>query len=256
MKKLYTKKILNKIEDKKFRSDSFHKFTNNKALNTSVSANVPQSWIKIHFKTYPRFRKISFDDISYEDSKLGDVFKKRYSARKFSHSKISKNELAHLLHMSCGLTRVGKTINDSRRNYPSGGARYPLETYVIILNSEINKGLYHYNVKDDCLESIVEQDLSHWLMDATGNEEWIKTAAAIIIITGVLDRSRAKYGDRGYRYALIEAGHLGQNLCLLSSEMNLGTCVLGGFIDDKVNKLLDVNLQKEYALSMIAVGKI
>jgi len=55
---------------------------------------------------------------------------------------------------------------------------------------------------------------------------------------------------------LLEAGHLGQNVCLLATERNLGVCPLGGYLDDEVNKLLDIQLQKEVALYMIAVGKI
>jgi SagB-type dehydrogenase family enzyme len=81
-------------------------------------------------------------------------------------------------------------------------------------------------------------------------------AAVILFITGVLDRTRIKYGERGYRYVLIETGHLGQNIALLATELGLGSCALGGFIDSEVNVLLDINLQKEFVLYLIAVGNI
>lgn len=129
--------------------------------------------------------------------------------------------------------------------------------YPIILNCKgIEKGLYHYNVKENILEVLLKENLNRWIIKTTGGEKWIANSSVVFVITGVLDRTRIKYGDRGYRYSLIEAGHLGQNLCLLATELGLGTCPIGGFIDKEVNELLDIILQKEVALYLIAVGKI
>lgn len=250
------KKLLEKIEGKQFISDKFHSFTKNKRLDTSNMKDVPQSWIKIHFKTYPRLDKISFNNIKTPITTLSKIIEKRRSVRKFSGFSISKDELFYLLFSSCGLTYLGEAFDDSRRPYPSAGARYPLEVYPLILNCEgIKRGLYHYNVKENYLEFLLDEDLSKWLIKTTGGEKWITKAAVVFIITGVLDRTRIKYGDRGYRYALIETGHLGQNLCLLATELGLGTCPLGGYIDTEVNKLLDIDLQKEVALYLVVVGK-
>ncbi len=256
MNKIYTKQLLEKIEGKKFVSDRLHAVTNNKMLNTNTAKDIPQSWIKIHFKTYPRLDKIK-SLIEPTVSNLISIIRKRKSIRNFSGQKISQSQTFYLLLNSCGLIKEGEDISQSRRPYPSAGARYPLEVYPIILNcEEIKSGLYHYNVKENCLELLLKEDLSRWLIENTGGEKWITNAAVIFIITGVLDRTRIKYGDRGYRYALIEAGHLSQNILLLATELGLGGCPLGGFIDSETNKLLDINLQKEVALYMIVIGKL
>lgn len=256
MKKNNTQKLLEKIEGKKFASDKFHDATNNKTLSSGGTKAIPQSWIKIHFKTYPRLDKIRVL-IKPEIRHLSDVIKKRKSIRSFSGQEISQNQIFHLLLNSCGLIEEKKDINNSRRSYPSAGARYPLEVYPIILNCKgLKKGLYHYNVKENSLELLLEENLNKWLIEITGGEKWIGNAAVVFIITGVLDRTRIKYGDRGYRYALIEAGHIGQNMCLLATELGLGSCPLGGFIDYKVNTLLDINLQKEVTLYLVAIGRI
>lgn len=255
MTKNNTKKLLEKIEGKQFVSDKFNSLTNNKELITSLK-DIPQSWIKIHFKTYPRLNRIHLNDIKIPTNKLTEILRNRRSTRQFSGLPISKNKLFYLLTSSCGLTSLKKTLDETRRSYPSAGARYPLEIYPLVLNCEgIKKGLYHYNVKENCLELLLEEDLTKWLIRVTGGEKWIANAAFVFIITGVFDRTRIKYGDRGYRYSLIEAGHLGQNICLLATELNLGSCPLGGYIDKKVNKLLDIDLQKESVLYLIAVGK-
>jgi len=251
------KKLLEKINGKHFVSDIFHSLTNNKNLKIINTKKIPQLWTKIHFKTYPRFDKIDFKHIKIPKSRLRQIINTRRSSRQFTGISISKNELYHLLSSSSGLIDSGKPIDNSRRPYPSAGARYPLEVYLLIQNcNTIEKGLYHYNVKENVLELLLKEDLERWLIKATGREEWIRKAAVVFIITGVLDRTRIKYGDRGYRYSLLEAGHLGQNICLLATELGLGSCLIGGYIDDEVNKLLDISLQNEVALYLTAIGRI
>ncbi len=261
MKTNNTKILLEKIEGKQSVSDKFHSFTNNKILGVKINRKYapPQSWIKIHFKTYPRLNRIKLNSKIEKNKtgKLSNIIEQRKSFRKFSGLSITKNDLSYLLLYSCGLIRLGKSFDDSRRPYPSAGARYPLEIYPLILKcEEIENGLYHYNVKEHSLELLLKENLSNWLLKTTGGENWMTKASVIFIITGVLDRTRVKYGDRGYRYVLIEAGHVGQNICLLSTDLGLGSCAIGGYIDQEVNKLLDINLQKENTLYMFAVGKL
>ena len=123
-------------------------------------------------------------------------------------------------------------MDDSRRSYPSAGARYPLEVYLIPLGvKSLKQGLYHYNVKENALEALLIEDMWEWVLACTGNEKWILDANFLIIITGIPDRSRIKYGDREFRYMLIEAGHLSQNICLLATELGLRSCPIGGFIE-------------------------
>lgn len=54
---------------------------------------------------------------------------------------------------------------------------------------------------------------------------------------------------------MFEAGHLAQNICLLAGELNLGCCPIGGFLDEKVDRLLDIDKQKERSLYILALGK-
>lgn len=257
MKKSNIQKLLAKIERKPLLSDKFHSATNNKAIAQIDIKDMPQSWTKINFKTYPRLKKIYLTKKPLEDKGLSLLMTTRRSLRKFSGLPISLEQLSHLLYSSAGLLNINNSIDYSRRPYPSAGARYPLEIYPLVLNcTGLEKGLYHYNVKEGCLEIILKDDLEKWLMKASGGEASLKNASIIFIITGVLDRTRIKYRDRGYRYALIEAGHLGQNLCLLTTQLGLGCCPFGGFIDSIVNELLDISFQKEFALYLLAVGTI
>lgn len=241
-------------------SERFHNATKNKRLSTINRTIYPESWIKIHFKTYPRLNKIKLLPIKriLRESLIG-VINKRRSIRDFTGEDIDFNDFSYLLSGSAGINLLTEVsdYNTSRRSYPSAGVRYPLEIYPLILNCQkIKKGLYHYNVKDNLLELLLEKDLSKWLINAIGKEKWLLKSSVIFIITTVLDRTKVKYGDRGYRYSLIEAGHLAQNLYLLSTEKNLGACAIGGYLDSEFDKLLDINFQKEFTIYLIAVGKL
>lgn len=249
-----------KNQNKRSISEKFHKQTQNKDLNTVSSTDYPESWIKIHFKTYPRLDKIKLINLNRSKRKNSvlNLINSRYSARKYTGGPVSIKELSYLLQGSVGINRFDSNhdFDSSKRSYPSAGARYPLEIYPLILSCKgIKKGLYHYNVKDNILELLLEKDLSNWLKNALGGEKWPLNSSLIFIITTVLDRTSIKYGDRGYRYSLIEAGHIAQNFHLLSTELTLGSCALGGFLDKEFDKLLDIDTQKEFTLYLIAVGK-
>ncbi|KKT60329.1 MAG: hypothetical protein UW52_C0027G0001, partial [Candidatus Gottesmanbacteria bacterium GW2011_GWA1_44_24b] len=102
----------------------------------------------------------------------------------------------------------------------------------------------------------LEENLSSWVSKTFGRQDWILQSSVIFLITCVLDRNRIKYGDRGYRYSLIEAGHLGQNICLLAEKCKFGSCALGGYIDGEMDTLLDIQNTKEVTLYAIAVGSV
>lgn len=252
----YYSQFLKQVERKPSISDIFHNKTNNTALQTNDDPkNWPDSWKKMYFKTYPRFKGIHLNSVVLDD--LIKVIQARRSERKFTDKPITQKKLSYLLYSSAGLIHLNGNYDNTRRPYPSAGARYPLEIYPIILNViGLDKGLYHYNVRDNLLELLYKENLSSWISQTFGGQDWLLRSSAIFILTGVLDRSRIKYGERGYRFTLIEAGHLGQNICLLATKVGLGTCALGGYTDFEIDKLLDVHLTKEFTLYAIAVGTI
>lgn len=249
-------RLLKQLEGKPFISDVFHKRTSNKALQTNDDPQKwPESWKKMYFKTYPRFKSIHLNSFVLDD--LIKLIHTRRSERAFTNKPITQKKLSYLLYSSAGLIHLDGNYDNTRRPYPSAGARYPLEIYPIILNvAGLNKGLYHYNVRDNVLELLLKENLSSWISQAFGGQDWLLKSSVIFIITGVLDRSRIKYGDRGYRFTLIEAGHLGQNVCLFATKLGLGTCALGGYVDSEIDKLLDLHLTKEFTLYAIAIGAI
>jgi SagB-type dehydrogenase family enzyme len=67
-------------------------------------------------------------------------------------------------------------------------------------------------------------------------------------------RSRFKYGQRAYRFTLLEAGHVAQNALLAAAALGLAAVPLGGFYDRKVDAFLGVDGLQEAALYLLPVG--
>ena len=143
-----------------------------------------------------------------------------------------------------------------RRAVPSAGGLYPLELYVVCNQVEGTKpGLHHFNVRDRTLEYMSGPFSIADLLPRLMQQPFIEHAAAFIFIAAVLPRTLKKYGPRGYRYLLMEAGHAAQNICLRATELDLATLCLGGFSDHQINSLLELDGRKEVALYAIALGQ-
>jgi len=210
----------------------------------------PLNWVKIFFKTYPRFSKIKFS------KKAGGLFKSllnRESTREFSAQPANLADIEKILYFSAGIKEQKEELEKTRRFYPSAGARYPIEMYLIANNiNSLPRGLYHYSVKNNELEELLNQDLGQESSSIFG-KEMNKYNPNFLVLAGVMSRTEVKYGVNAYRFALLECGHIGQNMYLLSEKLGLGCCAIGGFDNDKLVRLLDLG-EDEIPLYALAFG--
>ncbi|MFH1503596.1 MAG: SagB/ThcOx family dehydrogenase [Candidatus Diapherotrites archaeon] len=214
--------------------------------------NTPLNWIKIFFKTYPRMKKIQLK-IPEGDGEFYNLLINRNSIRDFKDSPISLESLNKILFYSLGLKNPREKNEDTRRFYPSAGARYPIEAYLLNNNTNgLDKGLYHYNIKDNQLEQLLAKDVSSDSSAIFG--ESYKGNSNFIILNGVISRTEVKYGANAYRFALLEAGHIGQNISLLAEKEKIGCCAIGGFDNDKLSKLIDITQEDEIPLYAFSLG--
>lgn len=214
----------------------------------------PENWIKIFFKTYPRFRKINMNTSELDsDISLKSILEKRESIREFDGNPVTYQDLCNILKYSLGIKNYNVDINKSKRFYPSAGARYPIEPYIIVNNVEnLNHGLYHYSVKNDNLEVLLEENLLN-SSDEIFDLDNYKGKPNFLILTSVISRTEVKYMNNAYRFSCIECGHIGQNFSLISSLKDIGSCAIGGFDNNKLTKLLDVT-EDEIPLYAFAFG--
>ena len=147
-------------------------------------------------------------------------------------------------------------MNKKLRVSPSAGARYPLEIYPLIFSAkDLDCGIYHYNVKSHSLELLKKGDFKSQFFKCVGQDMILK-CSMLIVISAIFNRTKDKYGERGYRYVLLDAGHLAQNAYLIATRLSLGCCTIGGFLDNEINKLLKIDGLTESSIYLIAIGTL
>lgn len=208
-------------------------------------------WSKIHFKVYERYNKIPLKIVNKRTNLLRELILKRRS-RKIFTKKISLVDISKLLYFSGGIVH-GKGDN-SRRAYPSGGARYPLELYVLSNFSEIGKGVFHYNVKNEVLEKFPKKVFNKKNLKEIFHQKAFSSSSIIIVITTVIGRSQIKYGLKALKLSFIEAGHLGQNVLLNATDLGYSACPIAGYSGVKLNRLLGIDGYSESSIYAIALG--
>jgi SagB-type dehydrogenase family enzyme len=140
------------------------------------------------------------------------------------------------------------------RAAPSGGALYPLELYPLVFDvTGAARGAYHYDPYSHRLERLGPAPAGR-VRAALVDETLLDRAALAVVVTSLFWRSRFKYGQRGYRFALLEAGHAVQNLLLAAAAMRLPALPLGGFYDARVEALVGADGVDEGALYVVLVG--
>lgn len=252
------KKISKSIEPLRLsKSREFHmdtKINDFNAFETTPFYSWPEAWKKIYYKAYPRFDQVVLPSPSRKKFDLQKALLGKESFTEFSKKPIELSKFSDLLYYSAGVSSFIKKDGSAKRTYPSAGARYPLEVYPFVFNVErIKSAVYHYHLKTHSLELLLNKPFYRQTMRQF-NQAWTRKSAFILVISAMFDRTEGKYKDRGYRHILTECGHMAQNFYLMSTALNLGCCSIGGFIDDGLNELLDIDGIDESVVGVIAVG--
>lgn len=188
---------------------------------------------------------------------LADALVNRTSTRDLAPISLSLSNLGTLLHYGYGVTRDNHGTNFPRpfRTVPSGGALYPLEIFFHASNvEELPAGLYHYNPSLHHVRLLREGDETDCIAPSVVQPEVVRGTSVTIFLTAIFERSIFKYGDRGYRFVLIEAGHVAQNINLVATALGLGILNLGGFFDREIDELLGVDGVTHSTLYMLCIG--
>lgn len=209
---------------------------------------------------YENLEKISLPkpDEMPTDTSLFEATRNRRSVREFSPDDVlALEQLSNLLYHSTG-TSSRSEESKNFRTYPSAGGLYPIELYFVLTTSvgDLDPGTYFY-VPDDHAVRVIRPDNSGGeISDLFADSDSFDYSAPelTVFLTASFGRSSAKYGPRGYRYVLLEAGHVGQNLQLVATALGLGSVVRGSYLDDRVNDHLRIDGVNEATVSAITVG--
>jgi SagB-type dehydrogenase family enzyme len=206
-------------------------------------------------RSYPDLAVLSLPEAEYKGMPLEETIRKRRSIRSYPGKPVEVDELSALMFAAQGIT--GELYGTKLRAAPSAGALYPIELYVIVHNvSGLAPGLYHYDPFAHSLTELKKGDLRDDIYNAGLRQGAVKGANLVIVLTAVPARTTWKYGERGFRYIYMEAGHVAENILLQSVSLGLGAVPIGAFFDDRLNELLGIDGACEISLYLVAVGKL
>lgn len=187
-----------------------------------------------------------------------DLLIKRKSARVYTGETLTLLQLSFLLWATQGVKDIRGKKYATLRTAPSGGARHGFETYLLVQNVEgLAPGKYHYLAIEHQLEFLDSQEDSNQAITASlDGQSWAAKASVVFYWSFVPYRCEWRYGVFAHRVALIDAGHVDQNLYLACTALSLGTCAIAAFDGTVCDGIFGLDGDEEFTVYCAPVGTI
>jgi SagB-type dehydrogenase family enzyme len=215
--------------------------------------------LPLPFKAYPQAERVALPTPGFEPMlPLAEVVARYVAGTPFSTVALSLKELGRLLHLTNGVTGRLQAGSETilLRSAPSAGALYAGEVYVVAERVQgLAKGVYYYDVANHALARLRAGSFLGEMARGLERPAEVENAAAAILLSNVFGRYSWRYANRGYRYALIDTGHIGENLRLAAISAGLAEGAWLRFHDDLLNSLLQVDGRGEAVCAVHAVGR-
>jgi SagB-type dehydrogenase family enzyme len=220
------------------------------------SQNVPQpplEWGYPEGEHIPLPRPAEID-LGHVD--LRAVIESRRSVRVYSGDSLSLEELSLLLWCTQGVKKVSKRPATAR-TVPSAGARHAFETILLVNRvTSLQPGLYRFLAIEHALVRLeMPEDIAAQVTAACLHQEHVANSAVTFIWAAIFERMRWRYGQRGYRYLHLDAGHVCQNLYLAAESIKCGVCAIAAFDDDTLNRVLGLDGVDHFVVYVGSLGR-
>ncbi len=189
---------------------------------------------------------------------LFSLLRSRRSARVYTQEIVTLEQLSFLLWATQGVKDIRGKSYATLRTVPSGGARHEYETYLLVRHvSGLENGAYHYLPLEHALEFLHPvEDMETIISDTLCGQSWAAKANVIFYWAMVAYRAEWRYGIYAHRPALIDAGHIGQNLYLSATALGLGTCGIAAFSHELCCEVFGLDGTEEYVVYSMPVGTV
>jgi SagB-type dehydrogenase family enzyme len=188
-----------------------------------------------------------------------DLLRNRRTWRSFSKEPVRIEELATVLGLAVGVQQwVASVAGDlPLKTSPSGGARHPVECYVVVRAVRgLRAGVYHYAADRHALERLRGPVSPRRIASYYPSSGYFARASAQVFLTAVFARQLWRYPySRAYRAALAEAGHVCQTICLAATWLGLAPFCLMGLADSLIEQDLGIDGISESVLYAAGVGR-
>ena len=204
-----------------------------------------------------------FEDVITNGS-YTNILDIRRSERNYdTETPMTKTQLAFLLWSAQGVQGFRNESFGSFRPVASGGARHPFEIYFIARNVEgLTKGIYHYlpfeyiGEKSAAVEFVREFSDDMRTAEMVAGQKWASSAPVVVFLSCLPYRTEWRYSVLSHRIAMIDLGHVGQNLMLSASAMGLGSCCIAAYNQELCDSILGLDGYDEYTVYACAVGAV
>jgi len=209
-------------------------------------------------KRYPDARPVSLPPPKVNDS-FAEVLLARRTSRRYSSEPVTVAQLSSILAFSAGVQHWASTPDGEAplKTSPSGGARHPIECYVVVRDVVgLRPSIYHYASDRHVLERVGGAVPIRRMMAYVPESGYFVKASAMVFFTAVFARQLWRYPySRAYRAALIEAGHVCQTFLLTATSLGLAPYCLMGLADTLIEKDLGIDGITESVLYCAGVGR-
>ena len=200
----------------------------------------------------------AFDKRGFGTTSLVDAITNRKSRRTFTAERLTREELSFLLWATQGVNSVDENRVWTKRTVPSGGARHPFETYLIINRVEgVDPGVYRYLPIEHKLVVVNRPHPSPArISEACWDQGFVGESAVVFVWAAIPYRTEWRYSVIGYKDVAVEAGHICQNLYLACEATGAGTCAILAYDQNAVDALIGVDGEDEFTVYLAPVGKV
>jgi len=227
------------------------------ALNQKLEAKARTSPMPVSTKLPSRSR-LTLPD-AFRTTPISEVLMNRRTWRRFGKQPIERVELAQLLRLTSGITHwltVPSLGEVPLKTSPSGGARHPIETYVLALDvRDVPAGIYRYAPERHELDLLRGGATRQELEKLIPKQPWFTKAAVVFFFTAVFERTQWRYEfARAYRTVLVEAGHVCQTFLLTATSLGLAPFSTMAIDDTRLEALIGVDGISEAVLYAAGAG--
>ena len=189
-------------------------------FSKELTFKIPKNWEKSYsLKEYDKKTILPIEEL----------LSSRRSCRSFSSISVSLIDFSFILNHSLGVSYMDKT--GTYFTYPNSGGIQSIIPIILVTNVEgIEQGVYYYDAKQFVLYRISGFDNRDY--DKITSSDTIANQSSFSIHLFVETNQKCyKYQDRGYRFLLLECGHIMQSVHLCSTSIGLGCVMSGGGYD-------------------------
>jgi SagB-type dehydrogenase family enzyme len=245
-------------------SDTLHIATNNLAASKRFPAgyrtNYSSEVAALYQEQFSAPAAIDAIELPMPDPRasasLMDVIIGRRSSRDFGEAPLDLDEVGTMAFLACGISR-GNDLNAPRRNVPNSGGLGSVELSLIVQNvTGLAPGIYAYDSIRNQLIGKSYGAYRHWLLRHVFYQSEFSSCAAAFCLVVNMRRLKLKYGIRGYRLGLLDAGHVSENINLTATSLGLAVCASAGYVDSELNRALEIDGLRKTVVLAVLVGKV